>query len=222
MHYFRGPRRMDMNAAGCVLSALGCLLGTASFVLAQQSQKTAQATQPDQVEEIYIVRSVRESRVAPTEFCAKAKTGFESTADDQYTFRSTAVSTDDGRMTDTSVKTIGSGHGCLGPNADPAILNFYLELDLGRMALKGIGNCRRTKSDFPERGIQVWHCVLDLSDPARLYVGGYLTSNTIASLKLAAPGQRGETASVGMESDPPGYTQPSIATIRLWKKRAGR
>jgi hypothetical protein len=202
---------MNVNAFGCMLWALGALLGTQSLAHAQITQKAGRTAQPTQVEEIYIARSVRESQVAPTEFCAQAKTGFNSTFEDQYTFRSTATRTSDGRMVDTNVKTIGSGHGCIGQTADPAILNFYLELLLGRTALKGIGDCRQTKSDFPERGLSAYRCFLDLSDPLGQYVGGQLTTNTMGSLK-----------NLGLETDPLGYTQPSIATIRLWKGRAER
>jgi hypothetical protein len=42
-------------------------------------------------------------------------------------------------------------------------------------------------------------------------VGGLLTTNSIGSLK-----------DMGLETDPPGYTQSSIATIRVWKKRSQR
>jgi hypothetical protein len=51
----------------------------------------------------------------------------------------------------------------------------------------------------------------DQSDPLGRYVGGQLTFNTIRSLR-----------NVGLETDPPGNTQPSMTTIRLWKKRAER
>jgi len=115
------------------------------------------------------------------------------------------------RATDANIKPIGSGHGCFGRTADPAIINFYLDLHLGNTALRGIGDCRQAKSDFPERGLIAWRCFLNLSDPLGRYVGGQLTTNTIKSLK-----------DVGLETDPPGYTQASIATIRLWKKRAER
>ena len=66
-----------------VLSVLG-VLGTQPLACAQQRQKTEHAAQPAQVEEIYIARSVRESRVASTEYCAEAKTGFKSTIEDRY------------------------------------------------------------------------------------------------------------------------------------------
>ena len=203
---------MTVNAFGCMLWALGALLGTQSMARAQNTQKAGRTAQPAQVEEIYIARSVRESRVAPTEYCAQAKTGFNSDSfEDQYTFRSTATRPSDGRMVDANIKTIGSGHGCFGRTADPAILNFYLDLRLGSTALRGIGDCRLAKSDFPERGLIALHCFLNLSDPLGRYVGGQLTTNSIRSLK-----------DVGLETDPLGYTQPSIATIRLWKKRTER
>jgi len=204
------PHWMNANAFACMLWALGALLGTQSLASAQNA-KEARRTQPAEVEEIYIARSIFESSVAPTEFCAQARTGFNSTTEDQFSFRATASRTSDGRMLDTNVKKIGSGHGCTGPTADPAVFNFYLELLLGNTALKGIGDCRLTKSDFPERGLRVVRCFLDLSDPLGRYVGGQLTTNTMGSLKV-----------LGANSDPPGYVQPSIATIRLWKKRAER
>lgn len=86
-----------------------------------------------------------------------------------------------------------------------------VDLRLGRTALKGIGDCRQTKSDFPERGLTAYQCFLDLSDPLGQYVSGQLTTNTMNSLN-----------NLGLESDPPGYVQASIATIRLWKRRSER
>jgi hypothetical protein len=88
------------------------------------------------------------------------------------------------------------------------VRNFHLELQLGNTALKGIGECRTVKTDFPELGLKVSRCFLELSAPLGRYIGGQLTTNTMVSRKL-----------LGVDSDPPGYTQPSIATIRLWKKR---
>jgi hypothetical protein len=196
---------------GCMLWALGALLATQSLARAQDTQKAGRTAQQTQVEEIYIARTVLESRVAPTEFCAQGKTGFSSAFEDLFTFQSTATRTSDGRIVDTNVKTIGSGHGCAGRTADPAIFTFYLELLLGRTALKGIGDCRLAKPDFPERGLRAYHCFLDLSDPLGQYVGGQFTTNSMGSLK-----------NLGLETDPVGYTQQSIATFLLWKRRAER
>jgi hypothetical protein len=200
---------MNASAFGCMLWALSVLLGTQSLARAQNTQKAGRNAEAAQVEEIYIARSVRESRVAPTEYCAQTRTGFNSDYfEDQYSFRSTATRASDGRMVDANIKTIGSGHACFGRTADPAILNFYLDLQLGHTTLRGVGDCRQAKSDFPERGLIALHCSLNLSDPLGRYIGGQLTTNSIKSLK-----------DVGLQADPPGYTQPSIATIRLWKKR---
>ena len=170
--------------------------------------QTARDVRPgaQSVEEITIARSVRIAEVKATAFCASARSGFQSDLEDHYEFRATTVS--DGRMLDAYGKQIGSGHGCFGPTGDPAIRNFYLELQLGDKAVKGIGDCRQTKADFPERGLRSIRCYLVLSDITGQYVGGQLTTNTMRSRKLLGP-----------DSDPAGYVQPSIATIRLWKKR---
>ena len=76
------------------------------------------------------------------------------------------------------------------------------------MSLIGRGECRTTRSDFPETGFTLFACHLDLTGLPPGYVGGQLTTNTLQSRTM-----------LGLDTDPPGYTQPSIATIRLWKKR---
>ena len=103
------------------------------------------------VEDIYIGRSWRESRGAPTEFCASERTG------------------------------------------------------LGRASTE---ECLTVKQNFPEPGISVQRCFLDMDGLPPGYVGGQLTTNTIGSRRQ-----------IGEPTEPPGYTQPSIATIRLWKHR---
>jgi hypothetical protein len=54
----------------------------------------------------------------------------------------------------------------------------------------------------------VQRCFMELSGLPAPYVGGQLTTNTVGSRNA-----------LGDRTDPPGYTQPSIATIRLWKRR---
>lgn len=51
-------------------------------------------------------------------------------------------------------------------------------------------------------------CFLDLQELAPIYIGGQLTTNTVLS-----------GVAVGETSDPTGYTQPSIGTVRPWKHR---
>ncbi len=160
------------------------------------------------VEDIYIARSMRESQVTPTEFCSQSRTGFGANLEDVYTFRSTATRASDGLITDTDVNTIGRLRACFGTTAAPATLNFYGEGSLGTVTFTGIGECLAVKQDYPEPGLVVARCFLELRDLPSGYVGGQLTTNTMRS-----------RAVVGETTDPPGYTQLSIATIRLWKRR---
>jgi hypothetical protein len=186
---------MKISTFGRSLWAIGSLFASSPLARAQ-------------VEEIYIARSVRESRMAPTDFCAAAKTGFMPIYEDRYSFRSISSRSSDGRVTSANVKTIATGHACVGKTTDPALFTFYMGLQLGRTAVTWNGECTQTKSDFPEKGVGVMHCVLNLVDPDGPYVGGQLTTNTLTSRN-----------SLGTATDPPGYIQASIATIRLWKRR---
>ncbi len=160
------------------------------------------------VEAIYMARSIRESRVTATKFCEQTKTGFSARIEDRYTRRSIATRPTDGLITNTNVNKIGSLHVCFGPTSDPTTFNFYAEGVLGNVTFTGSGDCRTVKQDFPEPGISSARCFLELRDLPTGYVGGLLTSNTVASRNP-----------IGENSDPPGYTQPSIATVRLWKRR---
>ena len=84
------------------------------------------------VEDIYVARSLRLSRIAPTAYCTLERIGFAgSTAEDQYTFHSTATRSSDGLMTNANVATIGRLHACFGSTADPLTSNFYAESALG-------------------------------------------------------------------------------------------
>ena len=98
--------------------------------------------------------------------------------------------------------------GCFGPTSDPARQNFSAEITLNAMSFRGIGECLVMRVDFPEPGLFPVRCQLVLSALPAPYVGGLLTTNTLTS-----------KAGFGGETDPPGYTQASIATIRLWRSR---
>jgi len=203
---------MHMNVLGCTVWGMGLVLVTAVMVEAQSPQAPRRVASQTQMEEIYFARSVIESQIAPTQFCAPAKTGFgDAIAENRFSLRSISINTSDGRLLATNVNTIGSGRGCFGRTANPMIINAYLEFLIGSKAFTGIGECRFVKSDFPERGINEGHCFLDMSAPDDQYVGGLATTNSITSLK-----------DVGLDTDPPGYTQASIVTLRVWKKRSQR
>jgi hypothetical protein len=86
--------------------------------------------------------------------------------------------------------------------------NFYAEGVIAGVPATGKGKCTAIAADFPEPGITSVRCFLVLSNLAPPYVAGVLTTNSVTSREP-----------IGDRSDPPGYTQPSIATIRLWRKR---
>lgn len=161
------------------------------------------------VEDIYIGRSWRESRGVPTEFCAAERTGLgRASTEDTYTFRSVSTRGSDGLVTDADVATIGRLHACFGPIGTRPGSFFYAEGTLGTVPFTGRGECLTVKQNFPEPGISVQRCFLDMDGLPPGYVGGQLTTNTI-----------GSRSQIGERTEPPGYTQPSIATIRLWKHR---
>ena len=171
----------------------------------------APAQKTDSVESIYVMRSIRESRVPATEFCAESRTGFaKANFEDKYAFRSIAIRSSDSLVVDAAGAEVAAGHACLGPTDDPAVMTFYMEGEIGSIPYRGRGECRFGRQDYPEPGVTPWRCFLDLRDMTG-YVGGQLTSNTVVTRAI-----------VGEKSDPPGYTQPSIAVIRLWRGRQGK
>jgi hypothetical protein len=118
------------------------------------------------------------------------------------------TSSSDGRVTNADARIIGSLHACLGATGDSTRSNFYGVGTVAGVSFVGKGECVLGTRDFPEAGIMVARCFLELTELPEGYVGGYLTTNTVLS-----------RVALGGVSDPPGYTQPSIATIRLWKRR---
>lgn len=191
----------------CALILGGLSLVVSIYAFPQTQSKSASGLG---AEDIFIVRSVRESRGAPTEFCAEAKIGFATVngAEDKFTLRSTVTQGSNGLMTNSSVQAVGSFRGCFGPlPADPKIAKFYAEGALGTVTFKGRGECIQIR-DVPEKGMSTARCFLELYDLSSGYVGGFATSNAINSFM-----------DLGESSIPVGYAQTGIFTVRLWKRR---
>jgi hypothetical protein len=181
-----------------LLSVLGCL---ALFSHGASGQS---------VEEIRIVRSIRVSRVPPSSFCSQSRTTFRAAQyEDRYSFAAVRTRSTDGVVLDAVTRKVGSGRGCLGPADSAGLLNIYLEVELSGIRFAGVGKCTSGKSGFPEPGLNILSCFADLTGVTNPYIGGLLTTNTLLS------------RTGGAESDPPGYVQASIATVRLWKRRKG-
>jgi hypothetical protein len=180
------------------------------LVVLFSSRIHAQASpQQRTLEDIHVVRSLRLSRAEPGEFCSQARTTFpDAMYEDSFSFAAVTTVSHTGAITEALGAQTGSAHACFGSTSDPAVMNFYAEGELIGLRFTGVGKCTTLRSDFPEPGLRIVHCFLNLNGLKEPYVGGLLTSNTIGSRKP-----------LGVESDPPGYVQSSIATVRLWKRR---
>lgn len=186
-----------------VILLAGMATAASATAAAQQSASDSR------VEVIYVVRSLRLSRISPSDYCAERRTGFPApTFEDQYDFKAVTTRPADGRVTNATGPTIGHLHACFGVTSDSLSSLFYAEGDLNGVQLTGRGDCQRVGGDSPEPGITPWRCHLNLTGLPVGFMGGQLTTNTVTS-----------RAAVGTASDPAGYVQPSIATIRLWRKR---
>jgi hypothetical protein len=174
-------------------------------------QGSLPASASDSREEIYVLRSIREQHVSSVEWCSQDRTGFAplpADAERMFSLWSVQTHPGDGTIVNAKVNRVAEGRTCFGPTADRSVLNFYAEGKIGGTPYVGAGDCRIVAVDSPEKGLVLLRCVLTLRGLPPPYVGGMLTSNTI-----------GSKAALGGETDPPGYTQNSIATIRLWKSR---
>jgi hypothetical protein len=166
------------------------------------------------LEEIYLLRSIRERQTPTATGCAASVTGFEpfpSDAERFFSFWSVRSRPQDGRVVDAKRERVAELRGCFGATAERGRQNFYAEVRLGETSFRGSGECLALMTAFPEEGLFPVRCQLILSGLPAPFVGGLLTTSTITSGAL-----------FGGETDPSGYTQASIATIRLWKRRSGR
>lgn len=166
------------------------------------------------LEEIYVLRSIREQEVPTPRGCAASRTGFEPFPEDAerfFSFWSVGTRADDGRVIDAKQARVAELAGCFGPTDDRARQNFHAEIVLGALSFEGRGECLALAIDVPEAGLFPVRCQLLLSGLPAPYVGGLLTTNTVTS-----------RAAFGGDTDPPGYTQASMAMIRLWKAQETR
>ena len=161
-------------------------------------------------EDIYLLRSIREPQTADAAWCHPDRIGFEpfpTDAERFFSFWSVQSRAEDGRVIEAQAGRVAELRGCFGPTAEPARQNFYAEIRLGPLLVQGRGECLALALDFPEQGLFAVRCQLVLRE-AGPYVGGLLTTNTLTS-----------KAPFGAVTEPPGYAQASIATIRLWKAK---
>ena len=198
---------MSVGYGVVAVSVLVLVSSVAAEGGAQSSAPTSRAA--DSLESIWVVRSWRESRIAPTDFCREARAGFAgATVEDRYTFRSVETRAD-GTLRDANVGVVGRLHACFAVPADSGPIAFYADGSLGDVTFTGRGECRTARTDFPEPGLLVQRCFLLLENLSHGYLGGHLTANAINSRQV-----------LGGTTDPAGYVQSSIATVRLWRRRS--
>jgi hypothetical protein len=182
-----------------------------SIALIAAAALTGAATPAAASEDIYVLHSIREQQEPTPNWCAASRTGFEPFATDPerfFSFWSLRQEAGTGKVVDAKVARVAELRGCFGPTNERPRQNFYAEIKLGDLSFRGHGECLALKTDFPEPGLFPVRCQLVLSGLPKPYVGGVLTTNTLTS-----------KAAFGGDTDPPGYTQASIATIRLWSAR---
>ena len=76
---------------------------------ATQAQPQGASSASPALDEIYVARSVRLSRVPATSFCDKSNTEVSrANNEDQYIFRAVATNPTDGRVTDADSTTVGT------------------------------------------------------------------------------------------------------------------
>lgn len=161
-------------------------------------------------EDIYVLRSIREQQKPTPDWCTESRTGFKpfpTDAERFFSFWSVRTDTKTGAVVDAKAARVAELRGCFGATSERPRQNFYAEIKLGSLSFHGTGECLALNIDFPEPGLFPVRCQLTLSGLPAPYVGGVLTTNTLTS-----------KAPYGGDSDPAGYTQASIATIRLWKR----
>ena len=191
-------------AAAAIIAVCTTLSGCAA--------RATRGSPPDSdLEAIYVLRSIREQPAPASDGCAASRTGFEpfpADAERFFSFWSVRSRAEDGRVVDAKQARVAELRGCFGPTEDRARQRFYAEVELGAISFRGIGECLALGIDVPEAGLFPVRCQLVLSGLPAPFVGWLLTTNTITS-----------NAPFGGDTDPSGYTQASMATIRLWKAR---
>jgi hypothetical protein len=193
------------SIAAAAIAGVAALLSAGATPSASAAPRAKAA-----LEKIYILRSIRERHEAVADWCSSTKTGFEPFATDAerlFSFWSLRLRPD-GRVVEAKHARVAELRACFGATSDPARQDFYAEIKLGSMAFRGSGECRAVQVDFPQAGLFPVRCQLILSGLPAPYVGGLLTTNTMTS-----------KAAFGGDTEPAGYTQASIATIRLWKAK---
>jgi hypothetical protein len=204
-------KQFAATVARCLVAvARACLLpvATLGFAILGAGQERGPALSSR--EDIYVVHSIREERLVQSSWCTPERAGSAlltgNALEERFGLWSVRAESQTGRIADTKASKVGEIRTCSAATLDSQVFNFYAEGKLAEMPFAGDGDCRVTKTDYPENGIAALRCYLNLRGLPSEYEGGLATSNTLLS-----------EAVLGSETEPPGYLQSSIATFRLWR-----
>jgi hypothetical protein len=114
------------------------------------------------VEEIYILRSLREERSVPGPFCDAGRTGFTAAVQDRYSFKAVITREPDGKVVDARMHDAGTLEACFDGIPGVPDTNFYAEGVMAGVSATGKGKCTAVAADFPEPGITSLRCFLVL------------------------------------------------------------
>ncbi len=151
---------------------------------AAASPQSEPASLPNALEDIYVLRSIREERAPTPGWCAASRTGFEpfeADAERFFSFWSLETQAEDGRVVDTQRARVAELRACFGPTEDRARQNFYAEIEMGPVSFRGRGECLALMIDFPQPGLFPVRCHLIPSELPAPFAGGLLTTNTLTS-----------------------------------------
>jgi hypothetical protein len=153
------------------------------------------------LEEIYVTRSIRTQYIkGATPACAAAS--FDSASEQHYDMWSLREQSSDARIVATHERPVGSFVACFGPLGQDGTLKASMQGTLGRLTYAGRGDCRVMGSKPPAPGLAPLACTVDLSALPDGYVGGYLTTSSLA------PTQGAHVH---------GFLSTSVIIYRLWK-----
>ena len=212
---------MNVSVQNRAAPILGSRISIASLIfgivitLPVYAEQSEPPTEHDEgFEEIYVLRSIRDRQEVQDGRCTASAVGFDPypiDADRRFSFWSVISRPADGLIVDAANLMVAELRGCFGPTGDKTRQNFHAEIRMGSKVFRGRGECQALLVNFPEEALIPVRCQIVLNDLPEPYIGGLLTTNTLTS-----------GAQYGRETSPSGYTQASIATIRLWKKTIAR
>jgi hypothetical protein len=137
----------------CVLIA-SAIVG--SLLLSRNPIQAQASLAEHALEDIHVVRSLRLSRVEPSEFCSRSRTTFaDAVYEERYSFAAVTTAPHTGVITDALGAQAGSAHVCFGSTSDP---------DDSQIGFPGNGASRRallSQSERARRSLRRWAAHLE-------------------------------------------------------------